>query len=108
MPECFAGNFSLFQADATLSLDVIFHLIENHIFETYLTHLFLAAEKYVIIYSSNTDENSFDRAPHYKNRKFTRWIKTNLPDWELIKTYNNRFPKESPSDFYIYKIIKQQ
>jgi hypothetical protein len=99
-------NYSLFRADLVLSLDVIYHLIEDHIFETYMKHLFSASRKYVIIYSSDTDKNPFGIAPHCKNRKFTKWIETNLPDWKLIKKIKNRYPNESYSDFFIYKRIR--
>lgn len=40
-----------------MSLDVIYHLIEDEIYNKYMNNLFMAAEKYVFIYSSNfTDE----------------------------------------------------
>lgn len=105
-PECFLDNLDLLNSDATLSLDVLFHLVEDHVFEIYLKHLFSTAEKYVIIYSSNTDENSIARAPHYKNRKFTKYIESNFRNWQLVQTINNQYPQESPSNFYIYKKIK--
>jgi SAM-dependent methyltransferase len=105
-PDCFIDNCSLFKADLALSLDVIYHLIEDRTFETYMKHLFSAAKKYVIIYSSDTDKNPFVRAPHCKNRKFTKWVETNFPEWKLIKKIKNRFPSKSHSDFFIYKRIK--
>jgi len=105
-PECFVDNCNLFKAELTLSLDVIFHLIEDHIFETYMKHLFSSSSKYVIIYSSDTDENARLTAPHFKNRKFTKWVEVNLPDWKLIEKIKNKYPNESPSDFFIYEKIK--
>lgn len=101
-------NCSLFKADLALSLDVVYHLIEDHIFETYMKHLFSAAKKYVIIYSSDTDENPLTMAPHCRNRKFTKLVETNLPEWKLIKKIKNKYPNESHSDFFIYKRIKWQ
>ena len=82
-------NCSLFKADIVLSLDVIFHLIEDRIFETNMKHLFSVAQKYVIIYSSDTDKNLLTSDPHCKNRKFTKWVENNLPDWKLIKKIRN-------------------
>ena len=105
-PNCFVDNHSLFKADLTLSLDVIYHLVEDHIYETYMKHLFSASKKYVIIYSSDTDENPLIQSPHCKNRKFTKWVETNLPEWKLIQKIKNKYPNESMCDFFIYKRIK--
>ena len=41
---CFTDRSSLFTADLAISLDVIFHLIEDAVFDTYMTHLFAAGE----------------------------------------------------------------
>ena len=38
-------------ADLTLSLDVIFHLVEDEVFESYMGRLFSASKRWVIIYS---------------------------------------------------------
>lgn len=94
------------KADLTLSLEVIFHLVENKLFNNYMTHLFNCANKFVIIYSSNFDGpiNSYER-----DRKFTDWINKNKPDWHLLKVINNKYQyilndpdNTSKSDFYIY------
>jgi hypothetical protein len=39
----------LFTADLAISLDVIFHLIEDAFFNTYMTHLFAAGWNFVIM-----------------------------------------------------------
>lgn len=95
-------------ADLALSLDVIFHLTEDHIFTEYMQRLFESSQKYVIIYSSNTDANSVTDGAHVKHRKFSKWVERNKPDWKLIKHIPNRYPVDvdskngSPSDFFIY------
>ncbi|RBQ23399.1 hypothetical protein ALNOE001_09800 [Candidatus Methanobinarius endosymbioticus] len=61
------------KADLTLSLDVIYHLIEDNIFEEYMDRLFNASKKFVIIYSSN-DNDLENIAAHVKHRKFTDYI----------------------------------
>lgn len=96
-------------ADLTLSLDVIFHLVEDEVFEQYMTRLFTSSKKYVCIYSSNYNEQT---AMHVKHRKFTDWIEQNLSNkWALEKVINNIYPysednpdNTSVSDFYFYKI----
>src|SRR5688500_12615718 len=42
-PDCFVDNHRLFVTDLSLSLDVIFHLVEDRIYEMYMTHLFASA-----------------------------------------------------------------
>lgn len=92
----------------TLSLDVIYHLVEDDVFNAYMKTLFSAAEKSVIIYSSNTDDQSITCAIHVRHRKFSIWIENNCPNWKLIKHLPNKYPYNgdtnatSFADFYIY------
>ncbi len=97
-------------ADLTLSLDVIYHLIEDRIYKEYMNRLFDSADKYVIIYSSNTNSNSIFDGAHIKNRKFTKWVARCKPEWKMSEHIPNRYPiehyqknKGSHSDFYIYE-----
>lgn len=100
-------------ADVTLSLDVIFHLIEDEAFEQYMRTLFSFSNKFCIIYSSN--EPVHDDAIHVKRRIFTQWIQENIADWHLSQIIFNDFPSDghrnskltSLSDFYIYKRIRK-
>jgi SAM-dependent methyltransferase len=99
------------RADLTLSLDVLFHLIEDETFEFYMMRLFNSSDKYVIIYSSNTDKNEECEAPHVKHRYFTKWIEEHLPNCRLIEHIPNRYLYKgnylegSFADFYIYQKI---
>lgn len=96
------------KAELVMSLDVIYHLVEDEVFENYMTALFNASTKYVIIYSSNYDEVL---AKHVKCRKFTSWIDQHVADqWSLVETIPNKYPFDeqdpehtSMSDFFIYK-----
>jgi SAM-dependent methyltransferase len=96
-------------APLTLSLDVIYHLVEDEIFNAYMDRLFSSSERFVILYSSNTDINPPGLAPHVRHRNFTKWIEANQPSWQLIQYIPNRYPlkndqsKESFSDFYIFE-----
>ena len=96
-------------AELVLSLDVIFHLVDDGDFEKYMKRLFEAAEKYVIIYSSNQDVQEKVVAPHFRHRLFTPWIEKNRPDWRLTGQIDNPFHFDgrdpnncSSSEFYIY------
>ena len=51
-----SSNYNYEKADLSISLDVIYHLVEDSVFNSYMRKLFEAANKYVIIYSSNYDQ----------------------------------------------------
>jgi len=96
------------EVDLSLSLDVIYHLIEDNIFEKYMRQLFCSSKRYVIVYSSNTGARSFG-SPHVRHRQFTSWVKTNFPDWDLImhipnpQTGRTNFKGNIRADFFIYQ-----
>jgi len=80
------------RADLALSLDVIYHLVEDDVFESYMRTLFDAAERYVIVYASDTDDNRGFEGTHVRHRKFTRWVESHRPDWKLTEHLPNRHP----------------
>ena len=96
-------------SDLSLSLDVIYHLVEDEVFESYMRTLFKASNQYVIAYSSDSDDNEGYEATHVRQRQFTKWIHDNLPQWKLIEHIPNRYPYNgdyrtgSFADFYIYR-----
>jgi trans-aconitate methyltransferase len=96
-------------ADLVLSLDVIYHLVEDEIFESYMRTLFSAAVRYVIVYSSNHEGNRGLDGNHVRHREFTKWVRDALPDWHLIGHVPNRYPYRgdhrtgSFADFYVYE-----
>ena len=95
-------------ADVTLSLDVIYHLVEDATFDGYMHQLFNAATRYVIIYSSNKDEQDDVVVAHVRHRRFTPWVEQHMPDWTLAQHIPNRYSfatdpvAGSFADFYIY------
>jgi len=97
------------RGDLTLSLDVIYHLIEDEVFESYMRRLFDSSDRFVIIYSSNGEEQNEPTVPHVKHRKFTNWIDENAHAWRLIQYIPNKYPYSadanagSSADFYMYE-----
>lgn len=96
-------------AQLTLSLDVIYHLIEDEVFSSYMIRLFTSSSHFVIVYASNSDGHQYFKAPHVKHRKFTDWVVANKPNWELLQFIPNKYPYiendniNGPfADFYIY------
>ena len=72
------------RAELTLSLDVIFHLVEDQVFEDYMKLLFDAADRYVIVYATNTNlRTPLDRA-HVRHRRFTEWT-SGREGWRLVQ-----------------------
>lgn len=99
-------------AELALSLDVIYHLVEDRIYERYMRDLFGAAQRYVIIYSCDDDEPS--QVPYVRHRCFTPWVRRHLPEWRLLEHVPNPYPFDpdnsvrewhatSVADFYIYE-----
>ena len=92
-------------ADLSMSLDVIFHLVEDDVFEGYMRTLFAAGRRFVVIYSSNKEGRD---APHVRHRKFTDWIDANAGGWRLHRHIPNRYSydgdyrKGSFADFYCF------
>ena len=97
------------KADATMSLDVIYHLVEDDVFSRYMNDLFAAASRFVIIYASNTEELSAYNSLHVRHRRFSDWIDKNQPEWALAETVPNRYPYQgdhrtgSFADFYFFE-----
>lgn len=90
-------------AELTLSLDVVYHLIEDGVFELYMKDLFASSSRYVIIYSTNMIRAT--SLPYIKHRKFTEWIEHNLPVWKLTGRVRNKYPRETEADFYIFERV---
>lgn len=110
-PYTHCDRHGIFSAQCGLSLDVVYHLIEDHIFEKYMIDLFSASQKFVIIYSSNTNINPNLQAQHVKHRNFTEWISKNLTNWLFLEKYKSIYTfqhdelEESFSDFYVFERV---
>ena len=96
---------SALKADLALSLDVIYHLVEDNVYYRYMDQLFSAATRYVIIYSSDSGSNK--DGLHVRHRHFTEHVANRYSGWRLIETIPNEFPSESPSSFFIYQTERE-
>ena len=88
-------------ADIAISLDVIYHLLEDEVYASYLQLLFSLGRRYVVIYSTN--DESRDVARHVRNREFAGDVARRFPDFRMIKIIRNRHPELSPADFYFFE-----
>lgn len=95
------------QADLALSIDVIFHLIEDEVFAHYMAALFTHARRFVLIYASNIDLPW--PSPHVRHRRFSDHVAAHFPEWHLSAHVPNRhaFDPGRPddtsfADFFVY------
>lgn len=103
------GEYAGERAQLALSLDVIYHLVEEQVYQDYMQRLFDSADQYVVVYSSDTDENHKGQAAHIRHRRFTAWVAREEPQWRLLQRLANRYPSGSgeqggsAAGFYIYE-----
>jgi hypothetical protein len=102
--------------DLSLSLDVIYHLIENRVFELYMSELFAVSARWVIIYASDLEQDEFLQehpgySPiHVRHRCISDWVANHYYDWELVERSTNPYAFDisdpdntSFSDFLVYR-----
>ena len=94
-------------AELALSIDVIFHLVEDDVFVRTMDTLFGGATRFVLIYASNVDCGW--PSPHVRHRRFTELVEAAYPDWRLAAHLPNPYPYDparpnetSFADFFVY------
>ena len=107
-PKEFQALLPDVRADLTLSLDVIYHLVEDEVFESYMRDLFRAAKRYVVVYSTDIDANPRNQSLHVHHRSFTPWIAAQMGEWQMVNRVENPLPPdefggaELRPDFYFF------
>lgn len=97
--SAFADRARFLHADLALSLDVVFHLVEDDVYEAYMQALFNAADRFVVIYSRDRDESPALKR-HVRWREFTPWIEKNVADWRLV--HIEPAPVTEYQDFHVF------
>jgi SAM-dependent methyltransferase len=87
--------------DMALSLDVLYHLVEDDVYEAYVRDLFALADRWVLLFSSNMDDYTA-AAPHVRHRLVVSWIERNVPAWRRVRHLPRRYPDESSAEFFLY------
>lgn len=96
-------------AELHLSLDVIYHLVEDGVYEAYMAAIFIHATRYVIIYSTDNDTPVDPAAPHVRHRKVSTWVERNAKGWRKVAHKANDFPfngdfnVSSNAEFFVYE-----
>jgi hypothetical protein len=97
-PNVFSDAARFIHGDLVLSLDVIYHLIEDEVYESYMHDLFGAADRFVIVYASDTERRV--AAPHVRHRAFTEWVATHAKQWRLDRV--EQAPDAAYQNFYVF------
>lgn len=84
------------RAELALSLDVMFHLVDDGDFDRYVTRLFASATRFVLIHSTAYDD---EPVGHMHHRAFLSHILRTQPGWDIV---------QAPADartpgFYLYR-----
>jgi SAM-dependent methyltransferase len=82
-PDQLSDSAGWLTADLALSMEVIFHLVEDRVYEDYMRLLFASAARYVLICSNDAAGGAV--APHMCYREFTAWVGAHCPEWELLR-----------------------
>lgn len=108
VPDAFDNKCGMLNADLGISLDVVYHLIENGVYEKYLMDLFQVATKWVVIYTSAQAETSV--LPHILHRDVVADVGRMCVGWKLVEKIENpnrylKFAEEMTSfaDFYVFQ-----
>lgn len=83
--------------DLAMSLDVIFHCIDDLSYEEHLRRLFGSSHRFVLIHSLN--ENRGRTARHVRWRRFTDDVARIAPEWVLM----DQAAGPSEIGFYLYR-----
>lgn len=110
-PIRYSDRAGIITADLALSLDVIFHLTEDEVYQRHLEHVFGAARRFVALYTSDADDPELtgEFAPHMRNHPVLRDVAKHFPEWRLRERIENPHPWSredtdgSISDFFIYE-----
>lgn len=92
--------------DLALSLDVIYHLYEDDVYQQHLAAVFAAASRFVVLYTTDADELGEEwTAPHVRHRPVVTDVAERFPAWRLLEHIENPYPGLGGSDFYAYEPV---
>jgi SAM-dependent methyltransferase len=112
-PTAFADPAGYLTAELALSLDVIYHLVEDEVYERHLRHVFGAGSRLVVLFTSDADRlpGTPRSAPHVRHRPVVRDVAERFTRWRLRERIANRYPYQgahtptSFADFLVYEPV---
>lgn len=95
--------------DLSMSIDVIFHLVEDEVYDAYMARLFASAARYVVIYSTDADMASTG-TPHVRHRHVSRDVEQRFPGFRRMAEDGAlpppvRYDRGLPTVFRFYERI---
>lgn len=78
-------------ADLSLSLDVLFHLVEDGVYFDYLDRLFKAGRRFVVVYATSVG-NAPRTLRHVRHRPVESDIATRFPDFARLTDLEAMLP----------------
>jgi hypothetical protein len=97
------------EAELALSLDVVYGLLEDELYENYLLTIFSAATRFVVIYGNGCVRRYDATHIHIRLRDFNADIAQRESRWILVNAARNPYyseigtdPARSWSNFYVY------
>lgn len=96
------------RAELSMSIDVIFHLVEDKTYDDYLTRLFAAGTRFVIIYSTSTDLVDTG-VSHVRHRNVLADVSARFPTFrrmteaETVLPPPVRFDRGHPTSFFLFQ-----
>lgn len=92
------------KADLVLSLDVLYHLVEDEVFLAHLDAVFAGAVRFAVIFSTNHDDPAASAATHVRHRSFTRICRQRFPEFELVQRPKRESdPEHVVAGFYVFR-----
>jgi SAM-dependent methyltransferase len=112
-PARFTDPAGFLTADLALSLDVIYHLVEDDAYFLHLRQVFDTARRFVVLFTSDRQGLATveQTAPHVRHRPVARDVGELFPQWRLRERIPNRYPYRGPetatsfADFFIYEPV---
>lgn len=105
---CLEDVTALEEVELGLSLDVVYHLLEEDVYDEHLAQLFRMSSRFAIVYGNEVVKQY--PAQHVVLRNFRETIRRRYPSWDLIDVEKNPFYSEVGNDknltwsnFYVYQ-----
>lgn len=89
------------RAELALSLDVIYHLVEDDVYQSYMADLFESSSRFVAIYAWDVERDSSPNGGHVRHRAFLRWARANAKNWILVNEVNGA---PEFGNFYLFEL----
>jgi hypothetical protein len=106
-------NYTGQKADLTLSLDVIYHLVEDEVFRDYMNNLFNSSKKYVVVFTTDRNDIIGTTVEHCFSRAVSPYIKQNFKNFVPLEFESANRPKNfykknpfSDANFLFFERVK--